>query len=107
MSSFCNGVKKPAQPTKRWSESAEAVGRPTAVVLLSGDDAAANADVATLIKRLGFSGIDLGKLAENASFCSSHKPDPCGRIALAPDVIVSGSVKWSSDRTRLNVAVRA
>lgn len=76
-------------------------------MLLSGDDAAANADVATLIKRLGFSGIDLGKLAESASFCSSHKPDPCGRIALAPDVIVSGSGKWSSDRTRLNVAVRA
>jgi len=35
-------------------------------VLLSGDDAAANADVATLIKRWGFSGIDLGNLAENA-----------------------------------------
>jgi predicted dinucleotide-binding enzyme len=34
------------------------------VVFLSGNDAAANADVATLIKRLGFSGIDLGKLAE-------------------------------------------
>src|SRR5437588_9640144 len=34
------------------------------VVFLSGNDAAANADVATLIKRLGFSGIDLGKLAD-------------------------------------------
>jgi 8-hydroxy-5-deazaflavin:NADPH oxidoreductase len=34
------------------------------VVFLSGNDAAANADVATLIKRLGFAAIELGKLAD-------------------------------------------
>ena len=34
------------------------------VVFLSGNDAAAKADVATLIKSLGFAAIDLGKLAE-------------------------------------------
>jgi hypothetical protein len=33
------------------------------VVFLSGNDPAANADVATLIKGLGFAAIDLGKLA--------------------------------------------
>ena len=34
------------------------------VVFLSGNDAAAKADVATLIKSVGFAAIDLGKLAE-------------------------------------------
>ena len=34
------------------------------VVFVSGNDAAAKADVATLIKKLGFATIDLGKLAE-------------------------------------------
>ncbi|QDW37865.1 NADPH-dependent F420 reductase [Bradyrhizobium sp. KBS0727] len=34
------------------------------VVFVSGNDVAAKADVATLIKKLGFAAIDLGKLAE-------------------------------------------
>jgi predicted dinucleotide-binding enzyme len=34
------------------------------VVFVSGNDAAAKADVATLIQKLGFAAIDLGKLAE-------------------------------------------
>lgn len=34
------------------------------VVFLSGDDAAANADVAGLISRLGFAAVDLGKLSD-------------------------------------------
>lgn len=34
------------------------------VVFISGNDAAANAEIATLAQKLGFSGIDLGKLAD-------------------------------------------
>ena len=34
------------------------------VVFLSGNDAAANAEVATLAQKLGLSGLDLGKLAD-------------------------------------------
>jgi len=33
-------------------------------VFLSGNDAAANAEIATLARKLGFSAIDLGKLAD-------------------------------------------
>ena len=33
-------------------------------MFVSGNDAAAKADVAALIKKLGFAAIDLGKLAE-------------------------------------------
>jgi predicted dinucleotide-binding enzyme len=55
------------------------------VLFLSGDDASANAEIAALIEKLGFTPVDLGKLSDGGRLQQFGGPLPIRNLTQHPD----------------------